>query len=133
MKFNKVFEVKKGAGVGRTAADSKAVTVTLSKAGKGRHQLTIALGEDTMRAMRWYAGDRVTVDCGLANGKLAVMLKRCESGFTLSSTKGPSMKGKFTRSALKANYSKELEKHFQGFVGKSFVPTVSEESLIFTL
>ena len=133
MEFKKAFEVQKKSGGGRTSTDSKAVTVSLSKAGEGRHQLTIAIGEGTMKSMRWIAGDRVAVNCGSVDGKLAVMLNRCESGFTLSSTKGPALKGKFTRSALKVNYSKELEMHFRGFVGKSFVPTVSEESLIFTL
>ena len=132
MEFKKSFELKKKSGSGRMPADPNTITVLLSKAGEGRHQLTIAIGEAVMKSMRWIAGDKVAVECGSVDGKLAVMLKRAERGFTLSSTKGPEAKGKFTRSALKANYTEELKQHFEGFIGKSFNPTISDESLIFT-
>jgi hypothetical protein len=45
VEFKKSFELKKKSGGGRMSADPNTITVLLSKAGEGRHQLTIAIGE----------------------------------------------------------------------------------------
>lgn len=94
-------------------------------------QLTMRLGVNVMRAARWMSGDRVTICFGESNGKMAFMLKRSQTGYTLSS--GKKKKGECVTCNVKCSMSGDMKQFAANFVGKRFVPSVDGNEVFATI
>lgn len=125
-----VIENQSGSGGGRAITTPDCVTIVTCKGGNGRTQLTVRIGENVMKRMRWISGDKIAIVYGNVGRNKALLLRRASDGFTLSSQQGNKSKGQCVRSSLKITLNGKYDEFVKDFIGKNFKPQYSGDAVI---